>query len=116
MEKEAKLYIPRSIADTLPAMVKNELAKMPAQKQEEFLEEYKRKSKSVTIAYLFLLLILGMHYGYLKKWGLQFAFWLTGGGLFIWAFADLFRIPGLVKNYNKDIATETMRNLKTMSS
>ncbi len=97
-------------------MVKNELAKLPAQKQEEFVEEYKRKAKSVGIAYLFLIVILAMHYGYLGKWGLQVVFWLTCGGFFIWWLIDLFRLPGLVKNYNKDIATDTMRNLKAMSS
>ena len=46
MEQESKLYISASVADNLPSMVKNELAKMPAQKQEEFVEEYKRKAKS----------------------------------------------------------------------
>ncbi|MCB9323520.1 MAG: TM2 domain-containing protein [Lewinellaceae bacterium] len=89
---------------------------MPAQRQEEFVEEYKRKSKSVGLAYLFLLVILAMHYGYLGKWGLQIVFWLTGGGFFIWWLIDLFRLAGLVKDYNKDIATDTMRNLKAMSS
>lgn len=116
MEQESKLYISASIADCLPSMVKNELAKLPAQKQEEFVEEYKRKAKSVGIAYLFLIFILAMHYGYLRKWGLQIVFWLTGGGFFIWWLIDLFRLAGLVKNYNKDVATDTMRNLKAMSS
>jgi hypothetical protein len=116
MEQESKLYISASIADSLPSMVKNELAKLPAQKQEEFVEEYKRKAKSVGIAYLFLIVILAMHYGYLRKWGLQIVFWLTGGGFFIWWLIDLFRLAGLVKNYNKDVATDTMRNLKAMSS
>lgn len=73
MEQESKLYISASIADSLPSMVKNELAKLPAQKQEEFVEEYKRKAKSVPIAYLFLLIIFSMHYGYLNRWGLQYA-------------------------------------------
>ncbi len=116
MEQESKLYISASIADNLPSMVKNELAKMSAQKQEEFVEEYKRKAKSLGIAYLFLIIVLAMHYGYLGKWGLQIVFWLTGGGFLIWWFIDLFRLPGLVKNYNKDIASDTMRNLKAMSS
>jgi len=116
MEQESKLYISASIADSLPSMVKNELTKLPAQKQEEFVEEYKRKAKSVGIAYLFLIVILAMHYGYLRKWGLQIVFWLTGGGFFIWWLIDLFRLAGLVKNYNKDVATDTMRNLKAMSS
>jgi len=116
MEQESKLYISASVTDSLPSMVKNELAKMPAQKQEEFVEEYKRKAKSLGVAYLFLIIVLAMHYGYLRKWGLQVVFWLTGGGFLIWWFIDLFRLPGLVKNYNKDIATDTFRNLKAMSS
>lgn len=40
---ENKLYVPNSISGSLPSMVKNELAKMSAQKQEEFIEEYKGK-------------------------------------------------------------------------
>lgn len=114
--EEKQLYIPASIANTLPAMVRNELAKLPAQKQEEFVEEYKRKAKSTGVAYLFLLLIFSMHYGYLNKWGLQVVFWLTGGGMLVWWIIDIFRLSGLVKNHNKDVATDTMRNLKALSA
>jgi hypothetical protein len=113
---ESKLYISSSIADNLPSMVRNELAKMSAQKQEEFVEEYKRKSKSLGFAYLFLVFVFSIHYGYLGKWGLQIVFWLTGGGFLVWWFIDLFRLPGLVKDYNKDIATDVMRNLKSVSN
>ena len=115
-QSENRLYIPNSIADNLPSMVRNELAKLTPQKQSEFVEEYKRKMKSIGIGYLFLILVLSMHYGYLRKWGLQFVFWITGGGLFIWWLVDLFRLPGLVKNYNKDVATDVMRNLKAISN
>jgi hypothetical protein len=116
METENKLFIPNSIADDLPAMVRNELARMNAQRQEEFVEEYKRKNKSLGFAYLFLLIVFSLHYGYLRKWGLQIVFWITGGGFLIWWFIDIFRLPGLVKNYNKDIATDVMRNLKVISN
>jgi len=107
--------IPRSIANNLPAMVRNELAKMPPQKQEEFIEEYRRRAKSTGIAYL-LWLLLGWHYIYLRKWGIQILFWLTLGGVVIWWLIDIFRIPGMVKNYNKDIAVDVLRNLKAISS
>lgn len=40
---ENQLFVENSIADTLPAMVKSELAKMPEDKQAQFVEEYKRK-------------------------------------------------------------------------
>lgn len=115
MGEESRLYISTSIADDLPSMVRSELGKLSAQKQEEFIEEYQRKTKSIGIAYLFLIIIFTMHYGYIRKWGLQVVFWLTLGGVGIWFLVDLFRLPGLVRDYNKDIATDTMRNLKSMS-
>ena len=106
--------IPPSIARNLPAMVRNELGNLPAQRQEEFIEEFKRKSKSIAVTYL-LWLLLGWHYIYLRKWAVQFLYWLTLGGVFIWTFIDLFRIPGMVRDYNKDVATDVLRNLKAIS-
>lgn len=106
--------VPASIADNLPAMVRNELVKLSAQKQEEFVEEYKRKSKSSGVAYI-LWLLLGWHYVYFRKWGIQILFWLTAGGFFIWWLIDLFRIPGMVRDYNKDVAVDVLRNLKAVS-
>lgn len=112
---ENKLFISSSISDDLPAMVRNELATLSAQRQQEFVEEYNRKKKSLGIAYLFLIIVFALHYGYLRKWGLQFLFWFTLGGFGIWWIIDLFRLPGLIKDYNMDIANEVMRNLKTIS-
>ena len=103
-----------TIADNLPAMARNELVKLPAQKQEEFIEEYKRKAKSVGVAYI-LWLIGGWHYVYLRRWGIFILFWLTAGGLFIWWLIDIFRIPGMIRDYNKDIAIDVLRNLKAIS-
>lgn len=111
MEQENKLYISSSVSNNLPSMIRNELSKMSAQKQEEFVEEYKRKAKSVGISYLFILLIFGMHYGYLKNWGLQLVYWITLGGFGIWFIIDLFRLPGLVKDYNKDGTRTTLMHL-----
>jgi hypothetical protein len=105
--------VPASIADNLPAMVRNELSNLSAQKQEEFVEEYRRKAKSTGVAYV-LWLLLGWHYVYLSKWGIQILFWLTLGGFFIWWLVDLFRIPGLIRDYNKDIAVDVLRNLKAL--
>jgi hypothetical protein len=111
---ESKNYLPLSISDTLPAMVRNELVSMPANKQEEFLEEYHRKAKSVGIAYL--LWFLGLHYAYVGKWGLLVLFLLTFGFGLIWWIIDLFRVYGIIINYNKDVAIDVLRNLRTVSS
>jgi len=110
-----QLMVPNSVADSLPSMVRNELAKLPASSQEEFVEEYKRRAKSTGTAYA-LWFFLGWHYAYIGKWGVQLLYWATGGGVLLWAIADLFRISGLVKNFNKDIAVDVMRNHRAIAS
>jgi hypothetical protein len=108
------LYLSNSIVGNLPAMVRNELAKLSSQKQEEFLEEYERKEKSIFVGYLFWL-FFGWHYAYQKKWGIQVLFWITAGGLFIWWLIDIFRVSSMINNYNKDKAIEVMRNLRAIT-
>lgn len=85
------------------------------------------KVKSTGVAYLFWFL-LGAHYAYLGKWGLQILFWITLGGLGLWWIIDLFTMPGKVNNYNSDIfrqldeiemrekAEEHARNMEMMSA
>ena len=108
-------YLPNSISDSLPSMVKVELIKMPPEKQALFVEEYRRKKKSTGVAYV-LWFIIGLHYMYLGKVGWQFFYWVTIAGLLLWGFIDLFRIPGMVSNYNKDIAMDVFRDLRMSSS
>lgn len=59
--------------------------------------------KSTGTAYLLFLLLFGTHYAYLGKWGWQILFWITLGGLGIWAFIDIFTIPGKVNRHNARI-------------
>lgn len=61
--------------------------------------------KSTGTAYL-CWFFLGCHYAYLGKWGLQIAFWLTFGGVGIWALVDLFHMPTKVSNHNRLIAIQ----------
>ncbi len=63
------------------------------------------KMKSSGIAYL-LWFFLGIHYIYLGKWGWQFLYWITAGGLGFWAFFDLFTIPGKVDRYNRRLSVQ----------
>ena len=114
-QTEKKLYVEASIADKLPAMVKNELARMSSEKQHEFIEEYNRKAKSISTAFLLFFLLAGTHYAYIGKWGTQVLFWLSAGGCGIWAIIDIFRISKIIQEYNKDIAIDTLRGQKTMS-
>lgn len=55
--------------------------------------------KSKGVAYL-LWFLLGAHYAYLGKWGTQILYWVTLGGLGIWAIIDLFTLGGKVETYN----------------
>jgi hypothetical protein len=43
---------------------------------------------------------------------MQILYWITFGGFLIWALIDLFRIPGLVESVNRDIAVQTLHDLK----
>ncbi|WP_372648263.1 TM2 domain-containing protein [Draconibacterium sp.] len=63
---------------------------------------YQAKIKSTGTAYLFWFL-LGAHYLYLGKFGLQILFWITLGGLGFWALIDLFAMSDKVEKYNQPI-------------
>ena len=110
----SEILIPRSILNKLPTMVRVEVSKMSSEKQELFIEEYRRKVKSVGVAYV-LWFVIGLHYIYLGKLGWQFFYWVTGYGFIIWAIIDLFRIPSLVRDYNQDAAIDVLRNLKLIT-
>ena len=107
--------IPQSILDKLTPMIRQQLVQMDATQQEQFVHDFRRKSKSMGIAYLFWFLF-GLHYAYLGKWTLQILFWLTAGGLFVWALIDLFPIPKLVRDHNEDVASDVLRNIKAMAA
>jgi hypothetical protein len=98
----------------LPSMVRNQLAALSPGEYQAFREEYDRRAKNTGTCYL-LWFFLGWYYAYLRKWGLQVLFWLSAGGFLIWAIVDLFRIPQLVRDYNKEIAIDVLRDLKATS-
>ena len=98
------------LPSSLPAAVAGEVLNMPYFQQSQFIDEYRRRSRELAIAYLFQIFLFA-HYGYLGRWGLQIAFWLTGGGLMIWWLVDIFRLPGMVAEYNHWVALELLREM-----
>ena len=58
--------------------------------------------KSTGTDYLFWFL-LGAHYAYLGRWGIQILYWITLGGFLIWALIDLFTLSGKVNEFNASI-------------
>ena len=114
MGSEEAILLPSAVVRNLPAMVRNQLSKMDATRQDEFLEEYNRKDKSTAVAYIAWL--FGLHYAYLGKWGMLVLFWITFAGLGFWWLVDVVRTKGMVADHNKDAATEVLRNMKSMSA
>jgi hypothetical protein len=102
-----------ALLEKFPLLVRQGLAKLAPADQQAFLEEYRRREKSTRVG-LLLCFLLGCHYIYLREWGSQFLFWLTGGGLLIWWLVDLFRVSGMVRDYNNDVAVDVYLNLKAI--
>lgn len=76
--------------------------------------DYGDRRKSCSAAYC-AWFFLGWHYLYLRRPGLQFAFWLTLGGFGVWWFIDVFRVAGIVRRMNEDLARELMVQYKTLT-
>ena len=96
----------------LPASVRTLQEKLDPELHEAFAGDYTGRRKSLLIAYL--LCLLGWHYLYLGKIGLQFAFLLSVGGLGIWLLVDLIRLPGMVARKNEGIAWDVMSRYGTV--
>ena len=101
----------RFIADSVPPAVRDKVAALPEQRQHEFVGAYNRMARSTATAY-FLYLLVGGHYAYVGRRGVQIVFWVTLGGLLIWWVVDLFRIPAMIRRYNEEVATDIMRRLQ----
>ena len=118
-QSEPSLMVPKSVEKYLPSMVRTELGKFSPSNQEAFLEEFRRKSKGLSLAYLCSLLYC--HYGFLGRWGMTVIMWLAsiatlGTVGLIWWLIDLFRMPSLIRNYNRDIAIDVLRNFKSIQA
>ena len=105
------LILPPSLTRDLPYAVTAQLSELPQEAQREFFEEYNRNARTTSIGYILHLLVFGTHYAYLNQWLLQFLYWFTAGGFFIWTFIDLFRIPSMIEAHNNKVADQTLRHV-----
>lgn len=106
------LLLPFSVAEELPLGVQYALAELPAEAQEVFMEEYRRRARSVGKACLAWL--VACHYIYLRRWRLQILFWATWAGAGVWWIIDAFRIPRLVEEHNRNAAMNALRAVRLM--
>lgn len=104
--------IPQHLSDQLPEAVLRRLQSLNPVTQEAFLTEFRKRKKSTFMAYLLWFVFPAWHYFYLGKVWLNLLFWITFGGLGIWWFIDLFRIYGMVREYNKSVAIRTLQEIQ----
>src|SRR3954465_3818418 len=79
----------------LPPSVQHVVARMDPEAQAALFDEFTAKRKRTSVGYL--LWLVGFHYLYYSRVGLFFAYWLTWGGLGLWALADIFRMHSVAR-------------------
>ena len=107
------MKISKSIKKQIPPAVLQKVEGMEPINQEAFVAEFKRKMKSPMLCSL--LELVGLHYAYVGKWVLTLAFWFTAGGLGIWFLIDLFRVGGMVREYNKSVALTVLKDIQVLA-
>jgi hypothetical protein len=92
-----------------------ELGKMCPENQLKFQEIYLKSNRSLFLAYTCLLFLPSTHYAFFGRWQLQFLFWLTVGGAFVWWMFDLYRLPKLVKDFNFQLQQKALMETKSVN-
>src|SRR4051794_13322693 len=82
---------------------------MDPEAQAALFDEFAAKRKRTSVGYL--LWLVGFHYLYYSRVGLFFAYWLTWGGLGLWALADIFRMHSVARAANEQIARQALQTL-----
>ena len=96
----------------LPPSVQHVVAQMDGTTQAAFFNEYWQKRRKTSVGYL-AWFFLGFHYLYARKVGVQIMFWLawfTGIGE-VWWIVDFFRMRGIMKAGNEQIARQCLQTL-----
>jgi hypothetical protein len=104
------LYVPEDLARYLHPATRDKLMQMSPGRQQEFTRRFRPRAKSVRVAYL-LLFIGFTHYPYLGKPKHWYLMLLSMGGVGLWAFADMVRMPLLVSNYNRRVGEDVLAEL-----
>lgn len=106
-----------TLKNQIPDAVYQKVAAMDPVAQAGFVDEFNRQKKSTGVAYVFWALgsLLGLHYLYFKKGLLFFLFLITLGGFCIWWLIDAFRVPGIIKNHNKSVAINVLRDIQVLN-
>ena len=99
----------------LPEAVLRKVAAMDELNQQAFISEFEKRRKSALLAFVLLMSFPCFHYLYLGKIWLNIIFWATVGGFGVWWLADLFRTSGMVRDYNKTVAIEVLKDIQILN-
>ena len=105
-------YLPSSLSKQVPDAVLRKLDEMDETTQLGFAGEFSRHKKSSLLA--FLLVGVGLHYAYLGRVWLTLLFLITMGGFGIWWFIDIFRVFGMVRERNRSVAIQVLRDIQVL--
>jgi hypothetical protein len=105
-------HLPASLRKQVPDAVLRKLDDMDEAAQLGFAEEFTRNKKSPLVA--FLLVGVGLHYAYLGRVWLTLLFLFTMGGFGIWGLLDIFRVSGFVRERNRSVAIQVLRDIQVL--
>ena len=97
----------------LPPTVQSAVAALDVEAQNAFFLEYNQRRKKIWVSYI-IGFWPGWHYIYNGRVGMQFAFWFTFGGIGVWWFFDLMRMPKIVRATNANMAREALQTLSLL--
>ncbi len=97
----------------LSTLLQREYNQLTPEGQAQFNRQFNEDKKSTGVMYA-LWFLFGFHYIYLGKWGTFILYFFTSGGLLIWMFADMFRIPSVTRKHNESLAIDIMNQVKML--
>jgi len=105
--------IPMTIQKQLPESLLRKIRAMDGVVRHDFVSEFGKRRKSLLLT--FILLGGGFHRAYLGQIWLTLLFIGTFGGFFAWWIIDLFRLPRIVREKNRSIAIEVLKDVQILN-
>jgi hypothetical protein len=112
----------RQLLSSLPDGMESRLKSMSDDDFKAYRQMFKKRGKSMGDAYLFWIFVAA-HYPYIYGWK-GVLIWILFIGLsimtfgfvgLIWWAVDFFRIPGMVKDNNREIAIKTLQDIQLLN-
>jgi len=107
--------VSEEVLSILSPTARSAVKKLSTEEQDNFIKEFNTKKKDPTLM-LILAIFFPIQLFFLGKTGLGIAFFLTGGGCGIWWIIEIVLANKRTKEYNEEIATQIIRDIKIINS